>query len=140
MATQEEQIGIDIDRILTRYKTTEIKYHPYVSGSVDIYKQRTKTFGTPVSLTGRAILNPTSEQISAIGSEESYDIAFLFSRLEMKRKFPSADEGEWMQPDGEMEWRDGRRYKIEKVKPSGQVGIYFTLMIVLGNTIQGSRD
>jgi len=140
MATQEEIIGIAVDKLITKYRTTTIKYYPYVAGSVDTYKQRTKTFGSAVELVGRAIVDPTSEEVTAVGSGESYDIAFLFSRLEMIRKFPLADEGEWMQPDGEMEWRGGRRYRIEKVKPSGQVGVNFTLMIVLANTIRGSRD
>ena len=138
MAT-EAQIQTMVDVNLTRYKTTAIAYYPYVSGVVDIYNQRTKTFGTAVSLVGRAILNPTNEKISVIGNDERYDIAFLFSKLEMDRKFPSAAEGEWLDVAGEMTWW-GRRFKIEKVAPSGQVGTSFSLVIVLGTTIQGRRD
>jgi hypothetical protein len=92
-----------------------------------------------VTLVGRAILNPTNEQISVIGNEERYDVAFLFSRLEMIRKFPAASEGEWIDVSGEFSWW-GRRYKIEKVAPSGQIGASFSLVIALGMTIQGSRD
>lgn len=135
----EAQIQTKVDAVITQYRTTEINYYPYVAGTMDVYKQRVKTFGTAVQLVGRAILNPTPEQLTVIGSGESYDIAFLFSRLEMERKFPLADEGEWMDVSGEMEWWN-RRYKIRKVAPTGQVGTSFSLVVVLGSTIQGSRD
>lgn len=135
----EAQIQTFVDENITKYKTTPIVYYPYVSGTVDIYKQRTKTYGTPVTLVGRAILNPTNEKISVIGNDERYDIAFLFSRLEMQRKFPSASEGEWLEITGELTWWN-RRFKIEKVAPSGQVGESFSLVIVMGTTIQGQRD
>jgi len=139
MAYTEAQIQTMVDNVITTHKTTSIVYYPYTSGSVDIYKQRTKSFGTGVTLTGRAILNPTPEMISVIGNEESYDIAFLFSKLEMDRKFPAASDGEWLDVDAEMTWW-GRRYKIEKVHPSGQVGLTFSLVIVLACSIPGSRD
>jgi len=135
----ETQILNMVDEVIAAHKTTAIVYYPYVTGSTDIYKQRTKTFGTGVSLTGRAILNPTQEQISVIGNDERYDVAFLFSKLEMDRKFPSASEGEWLDVDAEITWWS-RRYRIEKVHPSGQVGQYFSLVVVLATTIEGQRD
>jgi hypothetical protein len=135
----ETKIERLVDINLTRFDSGPILYYPYVSGAVDIYKQRTKSFGAAVSLVGRAILNPTKENVSLIGNEERYDVAFLFSRLEMIRKFPTASEGEWIDVSGEFSWWN-RRYKIEKVAPSGQVGATFSLVIALGMTIQGSRD
>lgn len=135
----ETQIGIIIDQMLTRYKSSEIKYHPYATGSVDIYNQREKTFGTPVVLIGRAILDPTKEQVTLIGNGEEYEIAFLFSRLEMRRKFPLADEGKWIDSAGQMEWWSNR-YKLEKVQPTGQVGLYFHMMVALGRSLQGARE
>lgn len=138
-AYTEAQIQTMVDTAITDHKTTSIVYYPYSTGAVDIYKQRTRAFGAGVTLIGRAILNPTMEQISVIGNGEAYDIAFLFSKLEMDRKFPSASDGEWLDVDAQMSWW-GRRYKIEKVHPSGQVGLTFSLVIVLGTTIPGSRD
>jgi len=135
----EAQIQTKVDQVITAHRTTEINYYGYVDGVMDIYKQRTKTFATPVSLVGRAILNPTSEQLTVIGSGETYNIAFLFSRLEMLRKFPTADEGEWMDVKGQFTWWN-RRYKISKVAPTGQVGTSFSLVVALGMTIQGQRD
>jgi hypothetical protein len=139
MPTHQEILEAKVDSLLTRYQTTEISYYPYATGSVDIYKQRTKSFGSAIILVGRAILRPTPEQISVIGNDERYDIAFLFSRTEMLRKLSSYNEGEWMDVTGEMEWFS-RRYKIEKVKPTGQVQTRFLLVVVLATTIQGQRD
>lgn len=135
----EAQIQTLVDNILTQYQQSTIVFYPYTTGSSDIYKQRTKTFGTAVPLVGRAILNPSKEEISGIGNVEEYDVAFLFSQLEMNRKFPSAAEGEWVDVKGKLTWFS-RRFKIEKVHPSGQVGTEFSLVIVLGKTIPGSRD
>lgn len=135
----EAQIQAKVDIEITRHRTTAINYYPYVDGVTDIYKQREKTFGTAVPLIGRAVLNPTPEQLTMIGNGEKYDIAFLFSRLEMARKFPLADDGEWLDVSGEFTWWN-RRYKIEKVAPTGQVGTGFSLVVALGTTIQGQRD
>jgi hypothetical protein len=138
--TQEEKIELTVDAVITKYKTTGIIYYPYVSGATDLYGQRTRTYGTPVTLTGRAILNPTPEQVTVIGNGEVYDIAFLFSRIQMRLKFPTEDEGEWLDIRGEMKWWGTRRYKIEKVAPTGQVGENFLIIVVLGTTILGARD
>jgi hypothetical protein len=135
----EEGIDKKVDNLLTYFKGTTIQYYPYVSGTLDTYRQRTKTFGTPVTLLGRAIHNPTEEQITVIGSGERYDVAFLFSRKEMLRKFPGVAEGEWMSVEGEMGWFN-RRYKIEKVKSTGQVSTHFLIVVVLAATIEGHRD
>lgn len=139
MAITEETAQKAVDRNIERHKTTAILYYPYTTGVVDRYGQRDKTFGAAVSLVGRAIHRPTPEMITVIGNGEVYDIAFLFSRLEMLRKFPAALDGEWVDASGQMEWRN-RRYKIEKVAPSGQVGETFSLCIVLATTILGERD
>jgi len=140
MATaQEIRIEAYVDKILRRYRTTAITYLPYTSGALDVYKQRTRTYGTAVDLVGRAILQPTPEKLTVIGNDEQYDIAFLFSRTEMEAKFPALSEGEWMEVTGEMTWWN-RRYRIVKVAPTGQVGERFLLVVVLANTIQGARD
>lgn len=139
MTTKEENIELIVDCVIREHQTTPIQYYPYVSGAVDVYKQRTRTFGTPVTLVGRAIIRPTNETLSVIGNDEQYDIAFLFSRTEMRKKFPALPEGEWMDVTGEMTWF-GRRYKIEKAQPTGQVGLNFTMMVIMGKTIQGQRD
>lgn len=137
--TQEDRIEAFVDSTLRKFKTTTIRYYPYASGATDVYRQRVRTYGSPVTLIGRAILNPTKEKLSVIGNDEMYDIAFLFSRLEMVDKLPAYSEGLWMDVDGEMEWWN-RRYRIVKVKPTGQVGEKFLLTVVLGTTIEGARD
>lgn len=140
MGIFEDRAQLKVDRTITRFRTSPIVYHPYVEGPVDRYGQRDKTFGTPsAEIIGRAIHNPTMEQVTIIGQGEVYEIAFLFSRLEMLRKFPSGVEGEWMAVEGQLEWRN-RRYKIEKAKPSGQLGQTFSLFIIVANSILGHRD
>jgi hypothetical protein len=139
MGITEASAQAAVDRYVSQFRATEIQYIPYTSGIVDRYKQRDKTFGTPVTVVGRAIHNPTEESITAIGQGEVYDIAFLFSRLEMLRKFPGVADGEWIQAEGRMAWRN-RTYKIQKVQPSGQVGETFSLVVVLATSILGERD
>lgn len=141
MRFTEDNIQRIVDHYITRFRTTPIQYLEYVSGAVDRYGQRDKTFAAPSpDLIGRAIHKPTPEKVTVIGQGEVYDIAFLFSRLEMVRKFPSATDGEWIQPEGRMVWRSNRVYKIEKVKPTGQTGETFSLVVVLVNSILGNRD
>lgn len=135
----EQSIQLAVDRNLTQFRHSQIRYFPYLSGATDVYKQKAKQFGVPTPLIGRAILNPTKEQVSVIGNDEVYEIAFLFSRLEMIRKFPLANEGEWLDVTGQIEWYD-RRFKIEKYQQSGQVGPDFSLVIALGNSLLGQRD
>ncbi len=139
MTNPERSIQLAVDKQLTQFRHSQIRYFPYASGPTDVYKQKVKQFEPPVPLIGRAILNPTKEQVSVIGNDEVYEIAFLFSRLEMLRKFKLANEGEWMDVTGQMEWYD-RRFKIEKYHQSGQVGPEFSLIIVLANSLLGQRD
>lgn len=138
MAT-EAQIEAAVDSVIRKHRTTEILYYPYVTGALDLYKQRVRTYGAAVSLVGRAIIRPTKENLTVIGNDEAYDIAFLFSRTEMLAKFSLVPEGEWLDVSGEMSWF-GRRFRIEKVHPSGQIGQRFMLVIVLASTIEGHRD
>lgn len=135
----EESIQKRVDEVITRFKTTPIQYFEYINGVTDIYGQTDKEFSAGPFLTGRAIHRPTAESVTIIGQGEVYEIAFLFSRLEMLRKFPSGVEGEWMDASGRMRWRE-RDYKIEKIKPSGQVGETFSLFIAVANSLLGNRD
>jgi len=130
----EDQIESKVDSLLTLYQNSQIQYYPYSTGTADIYKQRTLSFGTPVTVVGRAIINPTEEQITGIGRLVDIDVAFLFSRLEMVRKFPAAEEGAWMDNSGQLSW-NGSRYRIVKVAPSGQVQTKFLIFIALGKDI-----
>lgn len=140
MLMTEAKVQTVVDHYITKFRTTPIQYLAYAPGVVDKFRQRDKTFVAPSpDLTGRAIHRPTPEKVTVIGQGEVYDIAFLFSRLEMVRRFPAADDGEWIQAEGRMVWRN-RTYKIEKVKPSGQVGLTFSLVVVLANSILGDRD
>lgn len=139
MKLTEANIELLVDKILSKYRQSEIAFTPYVAGAVDPYGQRTKTYGTPVPITGRAILNPTNEQITAIGDGEVYDIAFLFSRLQLVEKFPTSAEGEWLDNYGLATWNN-RTFDIVRVAPTGQISTKFLLVAVLANSQEGQRD
>lgn len=130
----EAQTEAKIDSVLTKYQTTEIQYYPYTSGPTDVYGQRDVTFGTPVTAVGRAIIEPTEEVITDIGRIVDIDVAFLFSRLEMLRKFPTAVEGAWMDDAGQLSW-NGSRYRIVRTAPSGQIATKFLLFILLAKDL-----
>jgi hypothetical protein len=134
----EDRAEAAVDYGIRRCRSSSIEYVPYVPGAVDVYRQKDKVYGVPVPLVGRAIVSPTPELITVIGNNEKWDVAFLFSRVEMVSQFPLADEGEWMDTSGEMTW-DGKRFKIGRAAPSGQIGEKFLLFIVLGTTIEGQR-
>lgn len=139
MNADELAIQATLDKYLIQFQTTGIQYLPYVATAVDPYGQQVKTFGTPVTVIGRAILRPTPEKVTVIGNDEQYDVAFLFCRAELLRKFSAAEEGKWMESSGRMTWWD-RTFKIEHCRPTGQVGLYFLLFVALANSLQGERD
>lgn len=139
MNPSETSVQKAVDIYLTKFRTSEILYYPFVAGIPDEFMQQTKTFGPPISLIGRAVLRPTPEKLTVIGNDEQYDVAFLFSRLEMLRKFPLAEEGEWILSSGQFNWWN-RRFKIEKVRPTAQTGQTFSLVAAMANSLQGARD
>lgn len=130
----EAQAEAAVDALISKYPQGQIQYYPYVTGATDIYKQRTVSFGAPVTVVGRAIVNPTEEQVTGIGKLVDIDVAFLFSRLEMVRKFPSASEGAWMEDSGQLSW-NGSRYRIVKAAPTGQVSTKFLLFVALAKDL-----
>lgn len=139
MSVNAEGARVAVDRALKAYKTSPIKYYSLNTTTLDVYKQATKVFATAVTLTGRAIIRPTSEQVTSIGNGEVYDMAFLISAKEAELKFPGVASGEWVKTSGEMEW-NSRRFIIDKVVPSGQVGTLYSMVIVLATSVKGHRD
>jgi hypothetical protein len=127
------------DAVIRKYRTSTILVRKYVSSGVpDRFGQAIPVYAAGLDVVGRAIHHPTKEQISFIGDAERYGAAFLFSRLEMLRKFPGLAEGKWITTYDRIVW-NGNDYKLEKVQPSGQVGRTFSLVIALGNTPEGER-
>jgi hypothetical protein len=135
----EAQAQRATDRAIRRYRASVITVLKFASaGTPDRFKQSQATFSTGVPIIGRAIHHPTKEQITVIGDGERYEIAFLFSRLEMLRQFPLLPEGKWVTTYDRISW-NGNTYKLEKVQPTGQVGTTFSLVVALGSTAEGDR-
>ena len=133
---QQAQAEAWVDDLLLGFGK-EIDILPHASEPIrNLYGQSESEFDQPVSCTGRCILNPTKEQISIIGNEQKVDCALVFSRTELVRKFPSAEEGEWISELDQFSFEE-KTYKITKVHPSGRIGDRATLVIVLGDTIAG---
>lgn len=134
----EQSISAKIKKIIAASNSGPIDFRPYTQGTPDAYGQREPSFGTAVPLIGRAILKPTMEEISSIGKDMAYDIAFLFSREELVARI-SANEGRWVNVEDRMEWK-GAAYKIVKVHPTGQISDKFLMVIVLASTVVGQRS
>jgi len=135
----EAQAQRATDRAIRRYRASTISVLKFASaGTPDRFGQSRATFSPGVPVVGRAIHNPTKEQVTVIGDGERYEIAFMFSRLEMLRRFPALPEGKWITTLDKVTW-NGNTYKLEKVQPTGQVGTTFSLVVALGSTAEGDR-
>lgn len=128
-----------VDRVIRKYRTSTINVLKLESAGIpDRFGQSRPTFSAGVSVIGRAIHHPTNEILTVIGDGERYEIAFLFSRLEMLRKFTTLPEGKWITTYDRIVW-NGNTYKLEKVQPTGQIGQTFSEVVALGNTAEGDR-
>jgi hypothetical protein len=106
---------------------------------LDQYRQGTPAFDSPVSVRGRGIRRPTSDQISFIGDGEEVEIAFLFSRLELNEKFPSATEPYWVTNDDQIGF-EGKRYRILESHPTGKVAETYSMLVVIAETAPGEAE
>lgn len=140
MAT-ETQIMVAVDNLIRSYGTSFSVYK--YSGSAEPsagpqnpYNYKVKQYADPVEVTGRAIIEPTAELLSMIGKNLEYDAAFLWSRLELLTKFPTALENKWIDENDEVKFND-TLYKLIKIYPSGRIKNYCSLIIGVGKTHKG---
>lgn len=125
----------EVDAALRDYGK-EILVYLHKTVVVNVYEQAAKAFEEPVSCTGRCILNPTKEEVSVVGNLEGVDIAALFSRLEMVRRFGDAEEQAWLSELDEIEF-ENKRYRILQVHPTGRVENRCVMVVVLGANMLG---
>lgn len=105
-----------------------------LAGSSTPYKDRKPKFKDAVSLVGRAIRNPTKEQISFIGNMAAVEIAFVWSREELRRKFPAAAEGQWITGNDRVTF-EGETFRLDIARPSGRYKMHNALFIALGTKL-----
>lgn len=134
----ENTAQLAVDRAIKRYKTSGIEVLTHIPGVPDKFQQSRSTYAPGISVIGRATHSPTAQMISVIGDGERFGVAFLFSRLELIRKFPAGTEGKWISTNDKMSW-NGNVYAIAKARPTGQVGETFSEMVILANTPEGER-
>jgi hypothetical protein len=83
------QIIAEVDTLILRFGKS-VDVFKAKTGVRNRYGQAVPDFDNKVTCTGRVIFNPTMEQLSIIGDMQDVDIAVLFSREELVRKFPLA--------------------------------------------------
>jgi len=94
-------------------------------------------FDDPLLAVGRGIVKPSAEVVSRYGgSTKKYDLLVLMSRLELIRRFPSAEENAWITENDRIQFR-GNVYLISIAKPTGQMQDYCTMMALFCNTAKG---
>jgi len=103
---------------------------------LDPYKTRRPKFKAPLEVNGRATSNPSEETMSIIGKDEDVDMAFLFSRLELERKFPAVvyPAALWITSKDRIE-KDGEVYRIIRVHATGEVKTGCTMVCALGKLL-----
>ena len=73
------------------------KFSSRVQSRPNPYDYGEKTYDDPVEVIGRAIIKPSEEVVSKYGgSKGTVDCLFVWSRLELIRKFPSGEENWWI--------------------------------------------
>jgi len=88
--------------------------------------------GVPV--VGLVTLDPSPETVSQYGGVvKKYDISVLWSVLELKRRFPTLVEPLWVVDNDIIEYA-GNTYLLNKVVPTAQSGLGYTLVMAFGST------
>ena len=132
-----EELAIEdyADTTITGFGKT-VYYYKSKTVVKNRYGQAGQAFEDPVECTGRGILNPTSEQLSIVGNLQDVDVALLFSRKEMQRRFPTIAENEWMHEHDRLKYED-RTYKIIQIHPTGRIKNFASIFVVLESNIVG---
>lgn len=127
------------DASIRKYRTSELRVYRFLSaGTPDRFGQAVPVYDGGTVVIGRAFHDPTQEQVTFIGDGERYGAAFVFSRLQLLKKFPALAEGKWITTYDRITWK-GNEYKLDKVQPAGLIGETFSVVVALGNTPEGGR-
>jgi hypothetical protein len=137
-AANEARIQDKVFAVL-RDHGTDMDVLKYVSTVLDQYKQGEQTFATAVEVRGRGIRRPTKDQLSMIGDAEEVEIAFVFSRLELNDKFPTATEPYWITNDDRIGF-EGKQYRILSTHPTGKIALTYSMLVAIAETIPGGAE
>lgn len=118
---------------------TDMDVLKYTGTTLDQYKQGEPTFEDPVEVRGRGIRRPTKDQLSMIGDAEEVEIAFVFSRLELNEKFPTATEPYWVTNDDRIGF-EGKLYRILSTHPTGKVAQTYSMLVAIAETLPGEAE
>ncbi len=132
---EQTQIQNEVDDLILGFGDT-VEIYVAKDSVKNNYGQASVSFHEAIPCTGRSILAPTKEDITIIGDLQNVDVAVVFSRLEMLRKFPHRDENRWIDEDDEFKF-ENERFRITKVYPTGRVKDWDLLLILLGKNISG---
>ena len=131
-----------VDKLLTDHQSLEpiyiLKYEGTLPSPKTPFTTAVKKYGSPILVVGRAITNPTKELASLFGNLAKLEIAFVWSRLELIKKFPLAAENDWLDSKDIVQYKDNT-YDLIQVKPSGHYASFCTLVIGAGKTGRGDK-
>lgn len=85
-----------VDQQFTTYSGHSILVYKYVSSAADIYQQGTRTFAAPVTVIGHYVRKCDEENPDGSGKVNKDGAYVVLSLPELRRKFPLADEWEWI--------------------------------------------
>lgn len=137
MPLNEATVHGKVDEVIDEHGT-DIDVLKFATIVPDLYGQGPRTFAAAVSTRGRGIRSPTKDQITVIGDSEEVDIAFVFSRLELERKFPGL-EPFWITNDDEIGF-EGRRYRILSTRSTGKAFGKYSMLVAIGAASPGSAE
>ena len=98
----------------------------------------TKTYDDPVETIGRVIIEPSDQVASLIGSTERFDAAFLWTRDELVKQFPTLGENLWITTNDIIVF-NMNEYNLFRVYPTGKVQEECLLFIGLALTPRGKK-
>ena len=114
-----------------------LKYAGKVASAPNPYDYKQSKFSAPVEVVGRATVNPSAEVISRYGgTEKKYDIMFVWAVVELRQKFPAAQNLAWVSTDDQVVF-EGNTYLLNHVKPSGHTYDDYTVVVAFGTTAKG---
>lgn len=144
------QIANVVDNVLRRFQTAPIYIKKFsglsapakttnIYGRPDVtnpYGYQNSLFDAPVQTVGRGILKPTKEMFDGITTDKIFDAAFLWSRLELARKFPTLEENAWITEKDRLVFRNNE-YSIVEIHPTGAISDQNVIFVALAQTQKG---
>lgn len=124
--TDLEEFELDIQEAFAEIGDVDnIGFKRFVKETTNIYKEsKTKKYGSVTTVTGRAKMNPTSEEVSPIGRTAQIEAIFTFVSKDL-RELGLLDEYNLLVTLDDRIHFKGQDYSIKNILPSAMLGDRF---------------